>query len=114
MKQVRILFPILLFGLLIISTDYLLAQDGENRSSRRNRLIKAFDRNKDGKLDNTEKKAIREYLERRVNKESALPTNRKDEIRVPDNYNKKKKYYNRASFLGHGCVIPFSTASFNS
>jgi polyhydroxybutyrate depolymerase len=54
--------------------------------------MKAFDRNKDGKLDNTEKKLIREYFERRVNKESAIPANRKDEIRVPDNYNEKKKY----------------------
>jgi len=65
---------------------------------RRARIMKAFDRNKDGDLDEEERRALRRYIESRFSK-SGGEKNRDDKIEIPIDYDPKKKYPSRIYLL---------------
>ncbi|HIM68159.1 MAG TPA: hypothetical protein EYM45_06310, partial [Verrucomicrobia bacterium] len=58
---------------------------------RRVRIMKAFDRNKDGDLNEEEREALRRYIESRSSRPGG-EKNRDDKIEVPKDYDPKKKY----------------------
>ncbi|MED5453133.1 MAG: PHB depolymerase family esterase [Verrucomicrobiota bacterium] len=69
----------------------LLAQD-ENKPSRRERLMQRFDKDKDGKLDESEREAIRKLLSRSRQSGDDDLVKRDDKIHIPKDYDPKKKY----------------------
>ena len=79
-------------------------EDRERDSSgkdRRARIMRAFDRNKDGDLDQEERGALRRYIESRASKSGGEKT-RDDKIEVPKDYDPKKKYPFILSLHGYG------------
>ena len=68
-------------------------EDRERDSSgkdRRARIMRAFDRNKDGDLDQEERGVLRRYIESRSSKSGGEKI-RADKIEVPKDYDPKKK-----------------------
>ena len=79
-------------------------EDRERDSSgkdRRARIMRAFDRNKDGDLDQEERGVLRRYIESRSSKSGGEKT-RDDKIEVPKDYDPKKKYPFILSLHGYG------------
>ena len=70
----------------------LIAEEEEKKPSRRERLIQRFDKNKDGKLDEAEREAIRKLFRRTRQSGEDKPAKRGDKIHVPKDYDPKKKY----------------------
>ena len=70
----------------------LTAEEEEEKPSRRERLMQHFDKNKDGKLDESERKAIRKLFSRTRQSGEDKPAKRDDKIHVPKDYDPKKKY----------------------
>ncbi len=70
----------------------LTAEDEEKKPSRRERLMQRFDKNKDGKLDEAEREAIRKLFSRSRRSGEDNSAKRDDKIHVPDDYDPKKKY----------------------
>ncbi len=70
----------------------LIAEEEEEKPSRRERLIQRFDKNKDGKLDEAEREAIRKLFSRTRQSGEDKPAKRDDKIHVPKDYDPKKKY----------------------
>ena len=68
---------------------------------RRVRIMKAFDRNKDGDLNEEEREALRRYIDSRSSK-SGGEKKRDDKIEVPKDYDPKKKYPFILSLHGYG------------
>ena len=70
----------------------LIAEEEEEKPSRRERLMQRFDKNKDGKLDEAEREAIRKLFSRTRQSGEDKPAKRDDKIHVPKDYDPKKKY----------------------
>jgi len=70
----------------------LTAEEEEEKPSRRERLMQRFDKNKDGKLDEAEREAIRKLFSRSRRSGEDNSAKRDDKIHVPDDYDPKKKY----------------------
>ena len=70
----------------------LTAEEEEEKPSRRERLMQRFDKNKDGKLDEAEREAIRKFFRRTRQSGEDKPAKRDDKIHVPKDYDPKKKY----------------------
>ena len=70
----------------------LIAEEEEEKPSRRERLMQRFDKNKDGKLDEAEREAIRKFFRRTRQSGEDKPAKRDDKIHVPKDYDPKKKY----------------------
>jgi polyhydroxybutyrate depolymerase len=81
------------------------AKEARERDSsskdRRVRIMKAFDRNKDGDLNEEEREALRRYIESRSSRPEG-EKNRDDKIEVPKDYDPKKKYPFILSLHGYG------------
>ena len=75
-------------------------RDGSSEDWRA-RMMRAFDRNKDGDLDKKERESLRSYIESRYSR-SAGEKKRNDKIEVPKNYDPKKKYPFILSLHGYG------------
>ena len=73
----------------------------EASKERRTRIMRAFDRNKDGDLDEKERDALRKYIESRSSK-SGEKKKREAKIVAPKNYDLKKKYPFILSLHGYG------------
>ncbi len=80
-----------LIAFLVSGGVCLLAQD-ENKPSRRERLMQRFDKDKDGKLDESEREAIRKSLSRSRQSGDSGAAKRDDKIHIPKDYDPKKKY----------------------
>jgi polyhydroxybutyrate depolymerase len=85
------ILSVLLIGLFASLPAESIAQE-EEKPSRRERLMKRFDKNKDGKLDEEEREAVRKLLSRSRVSEKTDTTKRDDKIHIPKNYDPKKKY----------------------
>jgi len=70
----------------------LTAEEEEEKPSRRERLMQRFDKNKDGKLDESEREAIHKLFSRTRQSGEDKPAKRDDKIHVPKDYDPKKKY----------------------
>ncbi|MBO93776.1 MAG: hypothetical protein CMI32_02610, partial [Opitutales bacterium] len=75
-------------------------QDSSSKD-RRARIMRAFDRNKDGDLDEEERGALRRYIEARSSR-LGEEKNRDDKIKVPKDYDPKKRYPFILSLHGYG------------
>ena len=73
----------------------------EASKERRARIMRAFDRNKDGDLDEKERDALRKYIESRSSK-SGEKKKPEAKIVAPKNYDLKKKYPFILSLHGYG------------
>ena len=83
-------FSFSVFFLFLIYGE-VVAQD-ENKPSRRERLMQRFDKDKDGKLDEAEREAIRKSLSRSRQSGDSDLAKRDDKIHIPKDYDPKKKY----------------------
>ena len=88
----RIIGAAILVGIITSMPFDLIAEDEEKKPSRRERLMQRFDKNKDGKLDEAEREAIRKLFSRSRRSGEDNSAKRDDKIHVPDDYDPKKKY----------------------
>ena len=86
------LIGLALLGGIFVSSPVALVAEGEEKPSRRERLIQRFDKNEDGKLDETERDSIRKLLSRSRQSEDQNAAKRDDKIHIPKDYDSKKKY----------------------
>ena len=88
----RIIGAATLVGIITSMPFDLIAEDEEKKPSRRERLMQRFDKNKDGKLDESEREAIRKLFSRSPRSGEDNSAKRDDKIHLPDDYDPKKKY----------------------
>ena len=88
----RIIGAAILVGIITSMPFDLIAEDEEKKPSRRERLMQRFDKNKDGKLDEAEREALRKLFSRSRRSGEDNSAKRDDKIHVPDDYDPKKKY----------------------